>query len=171
MRRKRPEPRENDVSSSTTHPMLAQPPRRGWARGPLTLVLGLAAFACVAGLAGPYIHPLSSHDASQAVAVRSLLFVDRDDGGVGILDADSGSTVAVIPAGQENFVRATMRGLAQQRYREGISAQVPFRLTAWADDRLSLVDLGNGRTLELESFGPTNEANFARLLPLPGVSQ
>jgi putative photosynthetic complex assembly protein len=151
--------------------MMTPKPRRGWALAPVTLVFGLVTFACVVSLAGPYIHPISSHDASVAVAMRNLLFVDRDDGGVGILDADNGSTVAVIPAGQENFVRATMRGLARQRYREGVSAQVPFRLTAWKDDRLSLVDLGTGRTLELESFGPTNEANFARLLPLPGVSK
>ncbi len=149
--------------------MMGARPARGWMRGPLTLVLGLAAFGVVTVLAGPFIHPLRSHGASQIVAQRNLVFLDRDDGGVGILDADSGATVAVIPAGEENFVRATMRGLARQRLREGASAQVPFRLTAWADDRLSLVDPATGRALELESFGATNEANFARLLKLPGV--
>jgi putative photosynthetic complex assembly protein len=144
--------------------------QRGWTRGPLALIGFLVVAAGVATVAGPYIHPVATHAPSEIVVTRDLRFVDRDDGGVGVINVADGSTVAVIPAGGENFVRATMRGLARQRAREGISAEVPFRLTAWADDRLSLVDLGTHRSVELESFGPTNEANFARFLPLPGAT-
>jgi len=159
------------VSSTTAETMPQTGPKRSWMRGPLVLVGGLAAIACLAAVAGPYVHPVQSHDASVVVATRDLRFVDRADGGVGILDATDGSTVAVIPAGAENFVRATMRGLARARLQAGLSAEPPFRLTAWADDRLTLADTATGRTLELESFGQTNEADFARLLNLPGAAK
>jgi putative photosynthetic complex assembly protein len=146
-------------------------PRRGWARGPLALVGGFTAVAVLAVLAGPYMHPVTSHGASQPVAMRELRFVDRADGGVGVINAADGSTVEVIPAGGQSFVRATMRGLAQERLRDGVSPELPFRLTAWADDRLTLLDPGTGRAIEMESFGPTNEADFSRMLKLPGVAR
>ena len=42
---------------------------------------------------------------------------------------------------------------------------------AVADGRLTLVDPGTGRRVDLESFGPTNSAVFAQLLPTPTGAQ
>lgn len=103
---------------------------------------------------------------SRAIAERNLMFRDRADGAVAVLDAADGSLVRVV-TGQAGFLRATVRGLAQQRRREDIGSADPFRLTAWADGRLTLDDPDTRRHIELEAFGGTNEAVFAELLPLP----
>ena len=78
-------------------------------------------------------------------------------------DARNGSVVANL-TGQQGFLRSTVRGLAQQRKRQDNDETTPFRLTAWADDRLTLDDPVTGRHVELEAFGETNEAVFAQLL-------
>lgn len=100
---------------------------------------------------------------SQAVAERQLDFEDLADGAIVVRDASSGQRIATL-VGQNGFLRATVRGLAQQRKREDNEARTPFRLTAWADDRLTLDDPVTGRHVELEAFGETNEAVFAQLL-------
>jgi putative photosynthetic complex assembly protein len=57
-----------------------------------------------------------------------------------------------------------MRGLARERRQHSIGAAPPFRLTLWRNGMLSLVDTATGRTVELDGFGPTNRAAFARFL-------
>ena len=100
---------------------------------------------------------------ARAVAERNLSFEDVSDGGIIVRDASNGKRVATL-IGQNGFLRATVRGLAQQRKREDNDQQTPFRLTAWADERLTLDDPVTGRHVELEAFGETNEAVFAQLL-------
>jgi putative photosynthetic complex assembly protein len=103
--------------------------------------------------------------ASSAIAVRDLLFEDTADGAVNVYDAASNiRPVGIVSPGSSAFLRATMRGLAQQRKRESLSADIPFRLTQWADGRLTLDDQATRRHIELEAFGATNAASFARLL-------
>ena len=62
------------------------------------------------------------------------------------------------------FLRGTMRGLARERKRLGVSPAIPFDLIGRADGRLTLVDPGTGRRVDLESFGPENAAVFAALM-------
>ena len=100
---------------------------------------------------------------STAIAARDLSFQDLLDGGIIVRDATNGHVIANL-TGQNGFLRATVRGLAQQRKREDNDENTPFRLTAWADDRLTLDDPVTGRHVELEAFGPTNEGVFAELL-------
>jgi putative photosynthetic complex assembly protein len=57
-----------------------------------------------------------------------------------------------------------MRGLARERNRAGISVEVPFRLSAWPDGRITLQDTGTGNTMELHAFGRTNAEAFLKLL-------
>ena len=57
-----------------------------------------------------------------------------------------------------------MRGLARERKRQGIGPELPFQLVGRADGRLTLIDPGTGRRVDLESFGPTNAAAFVRLM-------
>lgn len=101
---------------------------------------------------------------TKAVSSRDLLFADRKDGGVVITDAGTGRLVTVIPPRTGGFLRGVMRGLVREhKIDEGTNGS-PFRLTRWADGRLSIEDPANGERFELEAFGATNEAVFAALL-------
>jgi putative photosynthetic complex assembly protein len=97
---------------------------------------------------------------------RLLRFEDRDDGTVAVRDpAHADTLVAVVPAQQQHFLRSTVRGLMRERKRHGIGPEPAFSLVARADGRLTLQDPTTGRRIDLESFGPTNAALFAALLP------
>jgi putative photosynthetic complex assembly protein len=97
------------------------------------------------------------------VASRLLRFADQSDGGIAVIDAGDGRTVAQIH-GEAGFVRGTLRALARERHMRGIGPQPPFELLARADGRLTLHDPATGQRVDLESFGPTNAGNFRRLL-------
>jgi putative photosynthetic complex assembly protein len=101
---------------------------------------------------------------STAYEVRDLRFGDRADGGVVVTDWPSGDVVAVLPPGTNGFARGVMRGLARDRRSREIGSEPPFRLTHWSDGRLSLDDPSTGRRIELDAFGPSNTAVFARLM-------
>lgn len=99
------------------------------------------------------------------VSQRDLLFADRADGGVVITEAGTGRPVAVIAPETGGFLRGIMRGLVREHELAQGAAGSSFRLTRWADGRLSIGDPASGEQFELEAFGPTNEAAFAALLP------
>lgn len=99
------------------------------------------------------------------VTSRTLLFQDRPNGAVAVFDAtDPSRPIDILAPATNGFLRATMRGLAQQRIRQDASRTTPFRLTEWADGRLTLEDPATGRRVEMEAFGITNEQAFANLL-------
>jgi len=102
-----------------------------------------------------------------AVAARDLRFEDRPDGSVNVIDAHDGKVVTVLAPGTNGFLRATLRGLARERRIEDAGKTTPFRLTGYADGRLTLEDPDTGRRIDLEAFGQTNLSVFVRLLPLP----
>lgn len=130
--------------------------------------LATAGSLVAAALLAAFLLPHGPRDAGATRArvekERSLRFADRDDGAVVATDAKDGATVAVI-TGQNGFLRGTLSGLARIRRTEGIGAGPPFRLTLYADHRLVLDDPATSKAIELEAFGPTNEAVFASLLP------
>lgn len=132
-------------------------------RVPIAIVcaMALASVAVVAGvrLSGTSIH---QPDAA-AVITRELRFLDRADGSIAVIDARDEREVDRI-VGQNGFVRGTLRGLSRERKRQGIGPQAAFDLVGRADGRLTLLDPSTGRRVDLESFGPTNSAEFARLL-------
>ena len=136
-------------------------------RGPLIVAftaVGLALLAAVAGRAsGGDVSPPTG----TAVMQRDLRFEDRDDGAVVIYAGAERRPLDTL-VGENGFLRGTLRGLARTRKAEGVSAQAPFRLTAWSSGRLTLDDPSTGHRVELEAFGPTNTAVFARLLALRG---
>lgn len=107
-----------------------------------------------------------SSPASVAVEVRALRFEDRADGRVVVLESerDRQREIDVLAPGTNGFVRSVLRGLARERKLRGLGSETPFRLVRWADGRLSLEDPATGRAVELDAFGPTNTAAFARLL-------
>jgi putative photosynthetic complex assembly protein len=99
-----------------------------------------------------------------AMTTRELFFQDREDGSIAILDARTGKQVDSAAPGSNGFLRGTMRGLARERKRQGVGADVPFQLVGRADGRLTLIDPATKRRVDLESFGPTNAAVFAKLM-------
>jgi len=69
--------------------------------------------------------------------------------------------------GEAGFLRGSLRALTRERQRRGLGPAIPFELSARADGRLTLHDPATGERLDLESFGPTNAAVYARMLALP----
>lgn len=99
------------------------------------------------------------------VATRMLRFEDRPDGSIAVIDATSGRLLERVQ-GEQGFLRGSLRALARERRMREVGALPPFELAARADGRLTLTDPATGARLDLESFGPTNAAVFARLLTL-----
>lgn len=103
---------------------------------------------------------------AQALWQRELRFVDAPNGDVLALDAGNGETVARF-AGEQGFVRGTLRALARERGRRGLGADAPLQLVAQGDGRLTLRDPATGERIGLEAFGSSNLAVFAALRPAP----
>jgi putative photosynthetic complex assembly protein len=145
--------------------MSAKPVSTSFPRGALLGAAALMTLAIVAAGAARLTGFGTSHiPYGIPVESRDLRFVDRSDGAVVISEADTGRVVNVAPPGTNGFLRSTMRGLARDRKRQDLGAEAPFRLTRWADGRLSLQDEATGRSIDLGAFGPTNAAVFALLM-------
>jgi putative photosynthetic complex assembly protein len=99
---------------------------------------------------------------SRVVSSHELVFEDRSDGAVLVYEHDQ--LVDTLSPGTNGFVRGVLRGLARGRRADGVGRSPPFRLTRWADGRLSLDDPETGRHVDLEVFGPTNAGAFADIL-------
>jgi len=134
-------------------------------RGALFAAGAAIAFSIALAAAGRMTGAANSEPTAAPVIDRQLLFRDLPNGGVAVFDANDPSAPIDIFAPETNgFLRATMRGLARQRLRQSAGEATPFRLTEWADGRLTLTDPATGRRVEMEAFGISNESVFARLL-------
>jgi hypothetical protein len=96
---------------------------------------------------------------------RSLVFLDQKDGGVLVGDGLTGETLTVL-YGEQGFVRGALRALSRERHARGLGAKLPFDLVVRVDGRVTLMDPSTGHRVDLESFGPTNTAEFARFLAM-----
>lgn len=134
------------------------------------LVVGLVLLATLIAVASVRLSGTSITEPDEAaVAVRELRFEDRPDGSVVVIDATTKSVIHTM-TGEAGFFRGALRGLARERRRAGLGSEQPFQLIGRADGRLTLVDPATGQRIDLESFGPTNAAVFARFmtdLPTP----
>jgi len=143
---------------------------RPFPRGTLIAAAALISLALLAAtvgrLSGAGAGP--SVPAVAALKSRELRFADRPDGAVTVYEPGADQSPMVLPSGSNGFVRGVLRGLARDRRSRGIGAEIPFRLTEWADGRLTLEDIATGRRIELGSFGATNREAFARLLTPAG---
>ncbi len=106
---------------------------------------------------------------ASAIQVRQLRFADTPDGGVLVIDFLTGNAVSKIE-GEAGFFRSSLRALVRDRKQLGLGAEQPFNLIARNDGRLTLQDSATLAQIDLESFGPTNAATFAKLLRANSLS-
>jgi putative photosynthetic complex assembly protein len=133
------------------------------ARWPFWAIVGaLAALMAAIAMVRLSGEPIREPE-SRAVVVRELLFMDRPDGSVAVIDAKSGRQIDAI-VGEAGFARGTLRGFARDRRAQGIGQDVPMQLIGREDGRLTLFDPATGRIVDLESFGRVNATVFARML-------
>lgn len=141
-------------------------PTAQWAA--LTAVLLAAAVAWVAIPIAPAPGDAQLEAAvPRAIASRLLRFEDLPDGRIRVTDASTGRAVQMIE-GEAGFARGTLRSLMRERRRRETSPTLPFALQASDNGHLTLSDPSTGQHIELDAFGPTNAAVFARMLQLPG---
>jgi putative photosynthetic complex assembly protein len=147
------------MSAAQTHPQA----QAGIPRGILIGASALVTFAILAS-AFARLSDIGTLHMPQAKPVETIFlrFEDRDDGGVAVRDAATSDLVFLVQPGTNGFIRATLRGLAQERKRSSIGDVAPFRLTRWTTGSLSLDDETTGRHVNLEAFGPTNSGAFAQ---------
>lgn len=122
----------------------------------IALTIGLAAVARGAR------EPEVASSSADSVTVE-LRFVDRPDGSVAVVDAESGDQVMTVAAQSNGFVRGVLRGMFRTRKLEELDRAAAFRLTRAADGALVLDDPLSGRVVDLRSFGTTNYQAFATM--------
>ena len=138
-------------------------------RGALIAAAALIGFSLIAtGVARLTGFSTGRTPVAEQVASRDLVFRDNPAGGVWVLSAPKDGAEAemltlVVP-GEGGFIRGVMRSMARERRMYHVGEEPAFRLTRWADTRLSLTDLATGRNVELTAFGPTNTEAFGKLL-------
>jgi putative photosynthetic complex assembly protein len=93
---------------------------------------------------------------------RVQLLADRTVPGMRVLDADTGAVL--FQADNGGFLTAVHTGLRHNRGRHGLSPDLPIRLVAYANGRLTAHDDLTGWSVELGAFGDANRAAFERLL-------
>ena len=103
--------------------------------------------------------------AAAVTVQRSLSFQDQRDGSVLVTDGKTGEKLTAL-YGEQGFVRGALRALSRERHARGIGSAPPFELVAHVDGRITLVDPSTGQRVDLESFGPTNTAEFARFFAM-----
>ena len=124
----------------------------------LTLTIGSVALVRITGN-GP------DQLAAATITERLLRFEDRADGGVAVIEGETGKLLTIV-TGEQGFFRGAIRALARDRIARKIGAEQPFKLISRADGRLTLFDPVSGQRVDLESFGPTNAAVFAPFLTM-----
>ena len=135
-------------------------------RGAIVGAATLIAFAILTAWAGRNMDIGAVHMPDvRAYSVLQLRFEDQDGGRVAVRDAADGVTLVTLEPGADAFIRATMRGLASERRREGFGEATPFVLTRWIDGTLSVEDPTTARRINLDAFDPTNAGAFARQFP------
>jgi putative photosynthetic complex assembly protein len=138
---------------------------RGFVIGAGVLVVSSLIMVSIARLTG---YQPARPPPSTVVERHDLRFEDRPDGAVLVYDAADDQLAYTIAPGTNGFVRGVLRGLVRERRADHVGPTPPFRLTHWADGRLSLDDPSTGRHVDLEVFGETNAAAFADILVASG---
>lgn len=148
------------MTTRKTTPTQAGVPR-GALIGAAAVIMVALVSAATAQLTGFTASPEPESKPVESVALR---FEDRPDGGIAVLAAKDDSVMEVLPPESNGFIRGALRGLVRQRKLQDMGSAAPFKLTRWADGRLSLTDMATNERIYLDAFGKTNRNAFAELL-------
>ena len=141
----------------------------GFPRGALLGAAGLVGLSLLGAGVGRFAGiGTTSMPTVPAVEVRDLRFVDELNGGIAVREAGSDQQVFEVAPGTNGFIRGVLRGLARGRKIELLDTSPPFRMTRWADGRLSIEDPMTARWIDLGAFGPTNIEAFAKIFEARG---
>ncbi len=99
-----------------------------------------------------------------AVAEAALLFEDRPEGVVAVLDAQSGRSLIEYGENEAAFIRVVMRGVARQRRMRGEGPETPVVLSRHEDGQIWLHDPASDMRFYLDAFGRDNAGAFAEIL-------
>lgn len=104
-------------------------------------------------------------EAGTLIASQKLHFVDLEEGGISVINADNGHEITRLDTGEGGFMRSVMRGFVRERRAQGLGPEVPFELALFDDGLVSMIDPATTRRVELSAFGLDNVKAFTRLLP------
>ncbi|MHB2167148.1 photosynthetic complex assembly protein PuhC [Alsobacter sp. R-9] len=147
--------------ASSTAPL----PANRFPRLPLYSAIGLVAFAIAAVMFGQATEIGTLRNPSTSPeSIRDLSFVELEGDRIRVLDARSGSELALIGPDQDGFIRGFLRGLGHQRKLHNVEPDQAYRLILWNDGSLTISDTATGQRVMLNAFGATNAAALARFL-------
>lgn len=168
-----PERAARPAAPDVADPGRGRPARSRWWTYPTAPLAGAAALVVITLVSVALLRLGGGAPRAEAPApVTSMIelrFEDRADGSVAVFDASSGAHIATLAPGEDGFVRATLRSLANARRQAGVGAEAPFALVTTEDGRLLLRDSVTGRVIDLWAFGKTNAGAFARFFSLAGT--
>jgi len=98
---------------------------------------------------------------ARVTAEYRVILVGGGAQAVTVLDADGRLIDAMDHGG---FVTVIQNGLQHERRKNGLSPELPLRIVAFANGRLSAIDEHTGFRVELGAFGDDNRAAFERLI-------
>jgi len=138
-------------------------------KGSILGAIALILFALVAVSLGRLTGIGTVHtDHATPIESISLRFEDRPDGGIAVINPNSGAVLGVVKPGTDGFIRTVLRGLAYDRQRHHIGSGPAFNLTKWSDHHATLDDPSTGRSIDLVAFGQTNMQAFSNLMIMAG---
>lgn len=107
----------------------------------------------------------SAAPVEDAVAERSLYFVDTREGSVLVYDAKSREKLQSFDRGQGAFVRISIRSLMRQRVLKGVDVKQPFKLVEMPSGNIFIVDPKGGDKIRVNAFGTLAIESFSQFLP------
>ena len=137
---------------------------------PLALSFGMAlvALALVAGARLVGVSPEQTLPGAAVVDSRLISIEQAPDGRITVSDATTGQPIANSAPGVEGFLRGALRGLNRIRMADASLKGEPYRLERLANSQILLIDTGSGVTLDLNAYGRSNAAVFAKYLETTG---
>jgi len=134
-------------------------------KGALAAAGALVVFALVAATASR-VTGIGRVQMTPPAIVESLnlQFEDGQDGAVLVYNAADHQLLDSLPPGSNGFVRVVMRGMARERRLADVGRQPPFQLARHTNGQLTLTDTSNNKQIDLNAFGSSNLAAFARLM-------
>lgn len=127
------------------------------------LVAGSLTLATVSRLMAP--PPAMPAATGPSTALR---FSQLQDNALIVTNAASGAVVARLAPSADAFLRTTLRTMIETRDHDRLSRSAPFLLIPGARDSIVLYDPTTGERIDLQAFGPSNEAQFKALMVKTG---